>query len=55
MYTIAKVAEPWAKLFPKITENATNIEVTVRGQSFKIEIPKRRSQVVNQKKISYKS
>ncbi|MEW5856721.1 MAG: hypothetical protein AB1861_05000 [Cyanobacteriota bacterium] len=53
-YTIAKVAEPWTSLFPKITESATDIEVTVRGQTFKVEIPKKRSLIQSTRTISYK-
>jgi hypothetical protein len=54
MYTIAKVAEPWAKLFPKITETATSIEVTVRGQTFKIEIPKKANQPTSSRNLQYR-
>ncbi|MFN6560019.1 MAG: hypothetical protein RMY28_009445 [Nostoc sp. ChiSLP01] len=50
-YTIAKVAEPWTKLFPKIKENPTNIELTLRGQTFAIEIPKKRSQITSTKNL----
>ncbi|MEH2138584.1 hypothetical protein [Nostoc sp.] len=55
MYTIAKVSEPWRSLFPKITETATSVEFTVRGQTFIVEIPKRRSSVQLTRQLSYKS
>ncbi|WP_167315618.1 hypothetical protein [Nostoc punctiforme] len=54
MYTTAKVAEPWRSLFPKIKESTTSIEVTVRGQSFTIEIPKRRSQVTTNRNLQFR-
>jgi hypothetical protein len=54
MYTLAKVAEPWAKLFPKIKESATSIEVTVRGQSFKIEILKKANLVTGSRNLQYR-
>lgn len=53
-YTIAKVAEPWAKLFPSIKESATSVEVTVRGQSFSVEIPKKANQIVSNRDLSYR-
>lgn len=52
-YTLAKVAEPWRSLFPTVKENASSVEVTVRGQTFKIEIPKKQLLVSLSRNLQY--
>ncbi|MEH1789669.1 MAG: hypothetical protein V7L23_29965 [Nostoc sp.] len=54
-YTLAKVAEPWRSLFPTIKESSTSVEITVRGQSFNIDIPEKQAIVTSMKNLSFKS
>jgi hypothetical protein len=54
MYTTAKVAEPWRKLFPSIKASESSIAVTLRGQTFNIEIEGRRSLVNTTRNSQFK-
>ncbi|MBD2492491.1 hypothetical protein [Aulosira sp. FACHB-615] len=47
MYTTAKAAEPWLKLFPKIKKSGTNLEISLRGVTYAIAPDKRSAQVQN--------
>lgn len=54
MYTTAKVAEPWRKLFPSIKADDSRITVVLGGNTFFIEIEKAKSYVTNTRNSQFR-
>lgn len=51
MYTTAKIAEPWRRLFPSIKQNGNKLKINLRGVEWAIAIEARRTQTNNTKII----